>query len=120
MLFAEARRCGPLAGTLAGVRLSPLALVGLNDETRPGVEEVLEELSGQGIALKILSGDNPETVRATVDPSTALNHPSFTKSGGLHCEPARSSAGPGSWSSGCLFTPGERAWRLNGRSFFPR
>jgi cation-transporting P-type ATPase E len=66
LLFAEARESGPLAGTLAGVRLRPLALVGLGDEIRPGVEEVLGNLSGQGIALKILSGDNPETVRATV------------------------------------------------------
>jgi cation-transporting P-type ATPase E len=66
LLFAESLQCGPLAGTLDGVRLRPLALVGLSDEIRPDVEKVLENLVGQGIALKILSGDNPETVRATV------------------------------------------------------
>ena len=66
LLFAEALQCGPLTGTLEGVRLHPLALVSLSDEIRPGVEKVLENLAGQGIALKILSGDNPETVRATV------------------------------------------------------
>ena len=44
----------------------PLALVGLSDELRPGAREVLEALAARGIAFKILSGDNPETVRATV------------------------------------------------------
>ena len=66
LLFAEALQSRPLTGELDGVRLRPLALVGLSEEIRPGVEKVLETLAGQGIALKILSGDNPETVRATV------------------------------------------------------
>jgi len=66
LLFAESLRCGPLADMLEGDRLRPLALVGLGDEIRPGVERVLENLAGQGITLKILSGDNAETVRATV------------------------------------------------------
>jgi cation-transporting ATPase E len=66
MLFAEAIECGPLSDSLKGVRLRPLALVGLSDELRPGVVRVLEDLAGQGITLKIISGDNPETVRATV------------------------------------------------------
>ncbi len=66
LLFAEALQSGPLADTLQGVRLYPLALVGLSDEIRPGVARVLEDLAGQGIALKILSGDNAETVRAAV------------------------------------------------------
>jgi cation-transporting P-type ATPase E len=66
LLFAEARPCGPLAGILEGVRLRPLAFVCFSDEIRPGVENVLAHLAGQGISLKILSGDNPETVKATV------------------------------------------------------
>jgi cation-transporting ATPase E len=52
--------------SLDGVRLRPLALVALSDELRPDVGSVLEGLAEQGIACKILSGDNPETVRATV------------------------------------------------------
>jgi cation-transporting ATPase E len=56
----------PFAGTLDGFSLEPLALVGLGDELRPEAGKVLEELAGQRIAFKVLSGDNPETVRATV------------------------------------------------------
>jgi cation-transporting P-type ATPase E len=66
LLFSEALPCGPLSGTLDGVTLRPLALVGLSDEIRPGVEDVLAELAEQGIAFKILSGDNPETIRASI------------------------------------------------------
>ena len=43
-----------------------VALVGLGDELRPEAAAVLRALSAQGIAFKVLSGDNPETVRGTV------------------------------------------------------
>src|SRR5262249_29152616 len=64
---AEAPR-PPCAGALDGYRLRPLALVALSDELRAEAAGVLERLAGQGISFKILSGDNPETVRATVAP----------------------------------------------------
>lgn len=48
--------------------LQPLALVALEDELRPEAGDVLRALSAQGIAFKVISGDNPETVRATVAP----------------------------------------------------
>jgi cation-transporting ATPase E len=72
LLFAEASE-GPekFAGSLQGFRLRPLALVALGDELRPEAAGVLRELAGQGIDFKILSGDNPETVRATVVPLVA-------------------------------------------------
>jgi cation-transporting ATPase E len=44
----------------------PLALVALSDELRPEADKVLLALTAQGIAFKVVSGDNPETVRATV------------------------------------------------------
>jgi cation-transporting ATPase E len=68
LLFAEAGAPWPEAfnGSLDGCSLSPLALVALSDELRPEAGAVLEALAGQGIAFKIISGDNPETVRATV------------------------------------------------------
>lgn len=47
-------------------RLRPLALIALKDELRPGVDRVLESLAAQGVAIKLLSGDHPLTVRATV------------------------------------------------------
>jgi cation-transporting ATPase E len=40
--------------------------VALSDELRREAGEVLQALAAQGIGFKILSGDNPETVRATV------------------------------------------------------
>lgn len=52
--------------TQPGLRLRPLALLGLSDELRPGSGTVLEELTRQGVGLKIVSGDNPATVRATL------------------------------------------------------
>ncbi len=57
--FAEARVPSPLR---------PLALVALEDELRHDAGEVLKALSAQGIAFKVISGDNPETVRATIAP----------------------------------------------------
>src|SRR5260370_6628098 len=54
------------SGTLDGLEMEPLALISLEDELRPEAGRVLEALAAQGIAFKVLSGDNPETVRATV------------------------------------------------------
>ena len=70
LLFAEVVQAGRAAfeGSLEGFRLQPLALVALRDELRPEAADVLRHLASQGIVFKILSGDNPETVRATVAP----------------------------------------------------
>jgi cation-transporting P-type ATPase E len=46
--------------------LLPLALLGFRDEVRPEAVAALSALHDQGIAFKILSGDNPTTVRATL------------------------------------------------------
>jgi cation-transporting ATPase E len=66
LLFADSPRQAPFNGSLDGFPLRPLALVALSDELRPEAGQVLEALFSQGIAFKILSGDNPDTVRATV------------------------------------------------------
>jgi cation-transporting ATPase E len=66
LLFAEVTGAGPFNGSLEGFALRPVAVVGLGDELRAEAGAVLEALAGQGIRFKILSGDNPETVRATV------------------------------------------------------
>ncbi len=55
-------------GSLEGFTLRPLALVALSDELRPEAGDVLRHFARQGIEFKILSGDNPDTVRATVSP----------------------------------------------------
>ncbi|MFT3883711.1 MAG: HAD-IC family P-type ATPase [Gemmatales bacterium] len=46
--------------------LRPLALLAFQDEVRPEAVAALSALHDQGIAFKILSGDNPTTVRATL------------------------------------------------------
>lgn len=51
-------------GSPALPALEPLALVALTDELRPDVVETLAQLEQEGIALKILSGDDPDTVAA--------------------------------------------------------
>jgi cation-transporting P-type ATPase E len=66
LLFADAASPRPLAGTLDGFQLRPLLLVALSDELRPEAGRVLEALAAQGIDFKVISGDNPATVRATV------------------------------------------------------
>jgi cation-transporting ATPase E len=76
MLFAEGGPGPPFAGSLAGQSLRPLALVALSDELRPEAGGVLEALAGQGIAFKVLSGDHPETVHATI---SHLNLPLATE-----------------------------------------
>jgi cation-transporting ATPase E len=69
LLFAEAAAGRPqFDGSLEGFVLRPLALVALSDELRPEAGAVLRALAEQGIGFKVLSGDNPETVRATVAP----------------------------------------------------
>ncbi|QVL29875.1 HAD-IC family P-type ATPase [Telmatocola sphagniphila] len=55
-----------LSPSLEGYSLQVLALIGLRDELRPDAKKVLLELAEQKIAFKILSGDNPETVRSLV------------------------------------------------------
>ena len=69
LLFAEAGHSAgspPFDGSLNGYSLRPLALVALSDQLRPEAGAVLDALAAQGIRFKILSGDNPETVRATI------------------------------------------------------
>lgn len=65
LLFTQTEPA-PFNGSLQGLRLRPLAIVALTDELRPEAGAVLTALAGQGIRFKILSGDNAETVRATV------------------------------------------------------
>ena len=45
-------------------RLHAVALVALADELRDGVTDVVAELAAEGVALKVISGDDPGTVAA--------------------------------------------------------
>lgn len=66
LMFAESSEQKPFNGSLTDFQLQPLALIALSDELRPEAEQVLQHLAEQGIGFKIISGDNPKTVRATV------------------------------------------------------
>jgi cation-transporting P-type ATPase E len=44
--------------------VQPIAWLGLTDELRPNVDKALNGFRDAGIALKVISGDNPETVAA--------------------------------------------------------
>jgi cation-transporting ATPase E len=46
--------------------LHPVAVVSLADELRPDVPETIASLVGDGITLKVVSGDDPRTVAALV------------------------------------------------------
>ena len=45
----------------------PVAFVVLSDELRPDAKETVERFAESGIKLKILSGDNPDTVQALAE-----------------------------------------------------
>ena len=68
LLFAFRPEPAPLNDEADGVRdpegLVPLGLVGLTDELRPNAYETLTAFAQAGVDLKIISGDNPETVKA--------------------------------------------------------
>ncbi|HZP26706.1 MAG TPA: HAD-IC family P-type ATPase [Dehalococcoidia bacterium] len=68
LLFASAPASSGLRNGSGEPRLpaslKPLALVVLRDELRPAVKETLDHFARAGIGLKIISGDNPETVAA--------------------------------------------------------
>ncbi len=51
-------------GAPALPRLTPLGLISFTDELRPGVQETITSFRAANIELKVISGDNPETVAA--------------------------------------------------------
>ena len=66
LLFASAAGHGQLdpENPRLPAELSPLAIISLRDELRPEVKETITQFGAAGIAIKIISGDNPETVAA--------------------------------------------------------
>ena len=58
-----ARRCPPT--------LEPVALVMFEEKIRPDAADTLRYFEEQGVALKVISGDNPRTVAAVARPRRA-------------------------------------------------
>lgn len=54
----------PELGDGAPPGLQPLGLVVVAEELRPGVQDTIAFLLGEGVEVKVLSGDNPRTVAA--------------------------------------------------------
>lgn len=44
--------------------LAPIGLISISDELRPEARDTIAQFAAEGIALKIISGDNPDTVAA--------------------------------------------------------
>jgi cation-transporting ATPase E len=83
LLFADAPPGPPLSQTLEGFVLRALALIALSDEMRPEAPAVLQRLARQGISFKVLSGDNPDTVRATMKPLSEVSELQYLSTGTL-------------------------------------
>jgi cation-transporting ATPase E len=66
VMFAYVPRVQPLHNggekPVLPANLVPLGLISLSDELRPDADETLKNFSQAGIRLKIISGDNPNTV----------------------------------------------------------
>lgn len=58
---------GELQGEELPAGLEPRALVLLEEKIRSDAAQTLEYFAAQGVAVKVISGDNPETVAAVVD-----------------------------------------------------
>ena len=59
-----AHTAGPLTGETLPSTLEPVALVLFEEQVRPDAADTLEYFREQGVALKVISGDNPRTVGA--------------------------------------------------------
>ena len=55
--------------------LEPIGLVALADELQPNVQETIDSFEAAGVELKIISGDNPETVAALARQAGVEIHP---------------------------------------------
>ncbi len=64
LLFAHAPRPSPASEVTGLPALTPLCYVILSDELRPEARETLEGFRRAGIEVKIISGDDPDTVAA--------------------------------------------------------
>jgi cation-transporting ATPase E len=67
----------PLDGHLKPT-LEPLSLIILSDQLRPDIQETLKEFHQQNVKLKVISGDNLDTVRTIAQQSGLVINKAFT------------------------------------------
>lgn len=59
--------------SLSGISLSARALIIINHDLREGVLESIKFFQDRGVIIRIISGDNPETVQAVAEAAGVLN-----------------------------------------------
>ena len=105
---AEASRLHDAAGQPDLPPLTPLGLVALADELRPKAKETIAAFANLGIQLKIISGDNPQTVAALARQAGSLR--------GLPVASGRRSGRSAGRRHACSCS---WAWSRSVSSFFP-
>ncbi len=76
LAFARSRSA-PTNGALPQER-DALALIAMSDQIRPEISQTIAQFSGLGVQLKVISGDNPETVRAIAEQAGMTIHGVYT------------------------------------------
>lgn len=66
VLMAKASQ-HPGRDSLEGIFLTPLAMFVLSDPLREGIQEIIDFLQKQNVRIRVISGDDPKTVRAIAD-----------------------------------------------------
>ena len=77
-VLAFARSDAPPQDEQPGPDTEPLALVTLSDRIRPDIHETLQSFREQNVALKVISGDNMETVQAIGAAAGLQTSPAWT------------------------------------------
>ena len=69
LAFAEMRGEPDLTAGVAAYDVAPLALIVMSDQIRADIQETLSAFRDEGLTLKVISGDNLETVRSIASAS---------------------------------------------------
>jgi cation-transporting ATPase E len=69
-----------LPSDLSGIRMAALSVFVLNNNLREAVQEAIRFFQERGVTIRIISGDNPETVRA-VAMKAGVNNPDAVVTG---------------------------------------
>jgi cation-transporting ATPase E len=77
-VLAFSRIPGALADGSLPAEREPLALVVLSDQVREDIQETLQAFRDQNVALKVISGDNLETVKEIARESGMAVEPAYT------------------------------------------
>ncbi len=62
-----------LPQNLSGMTLTALSLVVINDNLREGIIETVRFFQSRGVIIRVISGDNPETVRSVAEAAGVQN-----------------------------------------------